>query len=140
MKRTFATLCAAVAAAIVAAVLGTGSADALATPLAALATIDLQRSGTSPAMPVLVAADQTSSPAPILVVLPPTVVTDPTVVVGPMIPTPESRAIARKEAAAVLSQAKRDCHRKVGSEQKSCLGAAQDDYRSQMVDARYGNH
>ncbi len=33
----------------------------------------------------------------------------------------------------------RDCRRQGGSEQKSCLGAAQDDYRGQMGDARSGN-
>ena len=79
-------------------------------------------------------ADASSAPA--VIVLPPTVVVEPTQVVGPMTPTPESPAIARKEAAAALAEAKRDCRRQPDSEQKSCLSAAQDDYRSQMANAR----
>ena len=139
MKRTPKTLRGAIIAAIAVAVLGTASAGASAAPLAVPATISLDRSGSSAAIPVRVAADQTSSPTPILVILPTTVVTDPTVLVGPLTPTPESPAIARKEATAALAEAKRDCRRQHGSEQKSCLGAAQDDYRSQMADARFGN-
>lgn len=40
---------------------------------------------------------------------------------------------------AALAEAKNDCRRRPDSEQKSCLGAAQDDYRSQMAYARSGN-
>jgi hypothetical protein len=139
MKRTFKTLHGAVIAAIAAAVLGTASVGASATPSATPATLSVDRSGNPGARPVRIAADQTSSATPILVILPTTVVTEPTVLVGPMTPTAESPAIARKEATAALAQAKSDCRRQAGGEQKSCLGAAQDDYRSQMAYARSGN-
>ena len=40
---------------------------------------------------------------------------------------------------ATLAEAKKDCRRQPDSEQKSCLGTAQDDYRSQMAYARSRN-
>ena len=65
-----------------------------------------------------------------------TTVTEPTVIVGSMQPTPESPAIARKEASAVLAQAKQDCPRKAGRDaQKSCLSAARQDYDRMMAKA-----
>jgi hypothetical protein len=139
MKPTFTTSCGTVIAAITAVMLGTASAIASATPLAFPASSEFYRSGSSPATAIRVASGQVSSPTAVLIVLPPSVVIDPTVVVGSTTPTPESPAIARKEATAALAQAKRECRRQPGSEQKSCLGAAQDDYRSQMADARSGN-
>ena len=138
MKRTFTTLHGAVIAAIAVGVLGTASVGASATPLPAQPTVRLDRSASPGATPVRVAADQTSSATPILIILPTTVAKEPTVVVGPLTPTPESPALARKEATAALAQAKRDCRRQGSSEQKTCLGAALDDYRSQMANARSG--
>ena len=59
-----------------------------------------------------------------------------TVTVGSMDPGPESPMAARKEAAAALAQAKRDCRMESGHEaQSSCLAAARDDYRRLMAQA-----
>lgn len=63
-------------------------------------------------------------------------ITDPTITVGSTEPTPESPAIARKEAAAVLAQAREDCRReKDRGAQRSCLSAARDDYDRMMAAA-----
>jgi hypothetical protein len=62
-----------------------------------------------------------------------TVINEPTVMVGSSDPTPESPAIARKEAAAALAQAKRDCRRQGDrSAQGACLSQAREDYRQMM--------
>ncbi|MDQ2926703.1 MAG: hypothetical protein M3R22_00845 [Pseudomonadota bacterium] len=54
-----------------------------------------------------------------------TTVTEPTVTIGSTQPTPESPAIARKEAAAALSQAKQDCRKAAGADaRKSCMSEA----------------
>ena len=64
-------------------------------------------------------------------------VNGPTVTVGSMDPGPESPMAARKEAAAALAQAKRDCRtaNRATSAQSSCLAAARDDYRKLMAQA-----
>ncbi|MDQ2734622.1 MAG: hypothetical protein M3Y55_06450 [Pseudomonadota bacterium] len=65
-----------------------------------------------------------------------TTVTEPTVTIGSMAPTPESPAIARKEAAAALAQAKQDCRKGAGVDaQKSCMNEARDDYDQMMARA-----
>jgi hypothetical protein len=64
------------------------------------------------------------------------VVVEPTVTVGSTEPTPESPAIARKEAAAALAQAKHDCRKEQDkSAQQSCLTQAHDDYNQMMASA-----
>lgn len=64
------------------------------------------------------------------------VVVEPTVTVGSSEPTPESAAIARKEASAVLAQAKHDCRKEQGkSAQEGCMTQARDDYDQMMSSA-----
>ena len=63
-------------------------------------------------------------------------IVEPTVTVGSTEPTPESPAIARKEAAAALAQARQDCRKENDREaQKTCLSAARDDYDQMMAAA-----
>jgi hypothetical protein len=51
-------------------------------------------------------------------------------------PSPESPAAARKEAAAALAQARKDCRKEPGrDEQKSCLDAAREDHDKLMAEA-----
>lgn len=64
------------------------------------------------------------------------VVAEPTITIGSMTPTPESPAIARKEAAAVLAQARQDCPKETGHEaQRSCMTDARNDYHQMMAKA-----
>lgn len=71
-----------------------------------------------------------------VIVLPPTTVVEPTVQVGSMTPTPESPSIARKEAGAVLAQARQECSKATGAKARAnCLAAARDDYKSMMARA-----
>lgn len=63
-------------------------------------------------------------------------ITEPTITIGSMTPTPESPAIARKEAAAVLAQAQRDCPKEPGRDaRKSCMASARTDYDHMMAKA-----
>ncbi len=65
-----------------------------------------------------------------------TTIIEPTVTVGSTEPTPESPAIARKEAAAALAQAEHDCRKDQDrAEQKNCLSDARDDYNQMMATA-----
>ena len=65
---------------------------------------------------------------------PPATITDPAVIVGSTEPTPESPAIARKEARAALAQAKQSCrHEPDGNAQETCLTQARDDYNHMMA-------
>jgi hypothetical protein len=63
-----------------------------------------------------------------------TTIVEPTITVGSTEPTPESPAIARKEAGAALAQAKQEC-RKEGDRdtQQSCLADARADYDNMMA-------
>jgi ubiquitin len=63
-------------------------------------------------------------------------IAEPTVTVGSTEPTPESPAIARKEAGAALAQARQDCRKENDRQaQKTCLSAARDDYDQMMAAA-----
>ena len=63
-------------------------------------------------------------------------VVERTITVGSSEPTPESPAAARREAAAALAQAQRDCRKESDRDaRKSCLDAARDDYRTLMAEA-----
>jgi hypothetical protein len=65
-----------------------------------------------------------------------TVTRETTITVGSTEPSPESPMAARKEAAAALAQAKRDCRKEPDRDaQNSCLSAAHDDYRKLMAEA-----
>jgi hypothetical protein len=65
------------------------------------------------------------------------VVVEPTVTVSSTDPTPEAPAIARKEAAAALAQARHDCRKEEDkSAQQNCLVQAHDDYDQMMSSAR----
>ena len=61
-------------------------------------------------------------------------VTEPTITVGSTEPTPESPAIAHKEAAAALAQAKQDCRKQHDHAlQENCMADARDDYNQMMA-------
>jgi hypothetical protein len=63
-----------------------------------------------------------------------TTVIEPTVTVGSTEPTPERPAVARKEAAAALAQAKKDCRRQPDRDaQKACMADARNDYNDLMA-------
>jgi hypothetical protein len=63
-----------------------------------------------------------------------TSVTEPAITVGSTEPTPESPAIAHKEAAAALAQAKQDCRKQHDhASQQNCLSDARDDYNQMMA-------
>jgi len=64
-------------------------------------------------------------------------VVEPTVTVGSMDPGPESPAAARKEAAAALAEARRQCRSEPDrTARDDCLAAAREDYRQLMASAR----
>jgi hypothetical protein len=63
------------------------------------------------------------------------------ITIGSMNPTPESPAIARKEAAAELAQARYDCRKERDADaRKSCMAAARDDCSHMMAMAGSGSH